>query len=706
VTLTHEVVEATSDPDPGNSTAFTTTPGAAWPGPFSPISEFADNEPQNYSYRVNGTLVQSYAWDLNWPNDNTIRWYIVPDGNDTQNFTVDGGKLIVNGGQLPNNGGDNITIDVAQSGPSQGGVTVDLNGYIGTFELGAISSITVNTAAGKNHVYVKNTAVPVTINDGDNDTVDIGDNGNVQGIQAPVKVSNPTHHTTLIADNGNDLLGHDDVVITDAQITGLAQQGSISYTGTALFSLTIYGGHGINHYNVQSTPGGGLEKRGVPVTLNLGENTTPTGVTENFVIVGDPMAGGRTLDSIQGTLTMSGTLNDIELEDQGANAGHDYILGALNGVVNSLKRSNAAPIIFSNAQAVQIDGSPYVNRLTGPNQTNTWMLNGLNSGILDSSIRFTQMQYLTGGNQFDDFEFSGPSAGVSGMIDGGANSDNALDYQAYGAASTVSLGLLTDGWATGIGLGFTNIDSLVGDNVLTTLVGANATTDWSITGASAGSVTSVGSFGLVLVDPFSFQKVDNLVGGNGVDSFKFFFGGSIGSINGGGGGDWLDYSAFNFFNAPVTVNLTTGQATGVAGGAVSGVSNIQNVIGSQQGNDTLIGNSLGNVLIGGHGTNWIQGGSGRSLLIGGSGKSTIQGGSADDILIAGTTAYDANEAALMAILAEWQNQGLSYAARVAALSKGSDALVWGLTVFDNDAPGASVLGGGGQDWIFAGPNDH
>jgi hypothetical protein len=210
----------------------------------------------------------------------------------------------------------------------------------------------------------------------------------------------------------------------------------------------------------------------------------------------------------------------------------------------------------------------------------------------------------------------------------------------------------------------------------------------------------------------------NLTGGTGVDTFKISTGGSIsGTINGGGApanqGDWLDYSSFS---GPVTVNLATGAATNVNGGAAGGVTGIQDVHGGNGGN-TLTGNSQGNILIGGTGTNTILGGSGRSLLIADRGASNITGGSGGsanggDILIAGYTSYDtvsaANQAALMSILAEWQSSD-SYATRFSDIDtgtggglNGSNRLNYGTTVFDNAKvntltaqPGTGVL-----DWFF------
>jgi hypothetical protein len=676
--LSHEVVEATTDPNPSpGNWSLLAGPGKNWPSPDPGFPEACDNEAKSYAYRVNGTMVQSYWW-------NNGQAFVVPDGTNSQNYYVDNGTLHVTGGQLPNNGGDKITIDVAQSGPSQGGVTVSLDGYGGTFEPGAIKSIIVTTFAGQNQVLVKNTSVPVTINDGDNDSVEIG-NGSVEGIKASVTVNNPSHFTKLTVNNENDEMGHDLVTITDSKITGFA--ADINYTGKELASLTIKGGHGINTYVVVSTPFGPSAERGVPVTLDLGKSSTPTGITKNFVTVGKD-----TLDAIHGELTINSDFDHLNINDQGANAGHDYVLG-----VNMLMRTGAAPIIWGGLGPIEIDGSSHVNRLIGPDVSNTWNLTGPNKGSLDG-ISFTGMQNLTGGSQSDVFTFKNSSARVAGMIDGGGSINNSLDYQAYGAALTVNLTSISSGTATGIGLGFTNINSLMGNNAGDSLVGPNlSSNDWTINGTSAGMLQEEA----ILVPiggptQFSFQKINGLVGGNGVDTFKFLAGGSIGSIDGGSpaGGDWLDYSAFG---GQVTVDLTKGQATGVSPG---GVTHIENVRGSNF-NDTLTGSPLGSILIGGTSTNILRGAGGRNLLIGGQGKANITAGPGGDILIAGWTDYDSDNWALATIMAEWRSAD-SYANRLTALENGvglnQSYKLNGNTV--HHAAAVDTLMGGSEDWYF------
>src|SRR5262249_45976575 len=104
------------------------------------------------------------------------------------------------------------------------------------------------------------------------------------------------------------------------------------------------------------------------------------------------------------------------------------------------------------------------------------------------------------------------------------------------------------------------------------------------------------------------------------------------------------------------------------------------------------------------------GGAGRDLLIGGLGADLLLGGGGSDLLLAGTTAFDGDQGALAAVMAEWTS-ARSYAQRVANLRgsgsgpranrttflKGSGP---GVTVYDDGA--ADVLSGAsGSDWFFA-----
>jgi Ca2+-binding RTX toxin-like protein len=126
------------------------------------------------------------------------------------------------------------------------------------------------------------------------------------------------------------------------------------------------------------------------------------------------------------------------------------------------------------------------------------------------------------------------------------------------------------------------------------------------------------------------------------------------------------------------------------------------------GKDTLDarGGSGKNILLGEAGNDILYGGSGPNLLIGGLGSDTLNGGNSDDILIGGTTDFDANLAALNAIMAEWARTDLGYQSRIdhltGAVSGGLNGpyLLSSATVHD-DAAVDHLDGGSGQDWFFA-----
>src|SRR5207302_7584118 len=98
---------------------------------------------------------------------------------------------------------------------------------------------------------------------------------------------------------------------------------------------------------------------------------------------------------------------------------------------------------------------------------------------------------------------------------------------------------------------------------------------------------------------------------------------------------------------------------------------------------------------------------GRNILIGGDGSDSITGSAFDDILIAGSTAHDEDDAALQAILDEWAS-GNSYSTRVSNIRNGggaNGAFVFDDTTVFDDGVIDTLIGGGGQDWFWAGAND-
>jgi hypothetical protein len=353
------------------------------------------------------------------------------------------------------------------------------------------------------------------------------------------------------------------------------------------------------------------------------------------------------------------------------------LAASLSGGANNDQFILSPGVVFDGT----IDGSTGVDTVVGGNMSNSWILAGSNAGTLNGSA-FTGIENLTGGSGQDTFHFQ-PGGGVTGLINGGAGIDT-LDYSTYGSPVTLDLRS-----KTGTGLdNFANVEAFVGSAAMDTINGPDTATTWQITNTNAGKVGT-----------FSFSSFENLVGGSASDVFKFNNGKGIsGAIDGGGGGDALNYAAYT---TPVMVDLALGTATGVAGGA----SEIQIVIGGSA-NDILTGDAGNSILVGGAGNDTLTAGTGRAILIGGVGSDTLTGGPADDILLGGTTSYDLNPTALLAIMKEWQRTDETYQQRIDHLGGTTLGGLNGTfnlkaTTVHDDASADTLTGGLGMDWFWA-----
>jgi Ca2+-binding RTX toxin-like protein len=111
--------------------------------------------------------------------------------------------------------------------------------------------------------------------------------------------------------------------------------------------------------------------------------------------------------------------------------------------------------------------------------------------------------------------------------------------------------------------------------------------------------------------------------------------------------------------------------------------------------------------VGGVGNDKLFGSAGRDLLIGSLGLDLLFGEAQDDTLVAGSTSYDEDEAALLAILAEWTSTN-SYIARVNNIRLGGGAN--GTITLDSgtvadDGASDTLWGNGSLDWFLFGVGD-
>jgi Ca2+-binding RTX toxin-like protein len=380
-------------------------------------------------------------------------------------------------------------------------------------------------------------------------------------------------------------------------------------------------------------------------TLNGGDGSDtiigPDGTNNLWTLTG-PGTGTGTLNS--------GVVSFTAIENLTGGSGTDTLVGPNlpnTWTLTGPGMGSVGGVAFSLFES--LTGGSGVDTLVGPNLPNTWTLTGAGIGSV-AGLAFTGFENYTGGTGADDF-FFGAGASVIGILDGGSGSDT-IDMTAKVADRT-----------------------------------------WTLTAAGGGKSADV---------PVGFVGIETLIGSSGADTFVFSKNVSFnGALNGGTGVNSLDYSAWS---NGVTVNLTTGMATGT-----NSVSGIANVYGGS-GNDNITGDAGNNILVGNGGNDTLSGVDGRDILIGGSGADSLNGGAGDDILIAGTTMFDANQSALVAIMAEWASAD-SYSVRINVLmnvgvANGTVKLNTS-TVFGDPTQTVNTLtGGAGLDWFFATSKDN
>jgi Ca2+-binding RTX toxin-like protein len=359
-------------------------------------------------------------------------------------------------------------------------------------------------------------------------------------------------------------------------------------------------------------------------------------------------------------------------------------------------------------------------------------------------VAFSEMENLTGGTATDNFLIKDLASGF-GIINGNTGMD-LLSYSTLATPITVNLQTKVSFALTS----FTGIESLVGTALSDTLIGANATTTWSLTSSGIGlsGTVSYQSFETLIggtgIDTFNltsgitnsifggagvdtvvgagidsewvasgigagnyntnlvFSEMENLTGGAFDDRFTIEPTGTIpGTLSGGAGVNTLSYVNWS---TPVTVNAVVGSAT-----AITILSANFHILIGGSGNDQLTAfSTLNSVLIGNSGNDVLVGGTARDILFGGLGSDSLNGGGNDDILFGGRSAFDGNLTALKALRGEWSSTR-TYSQRVNNLRGGpitGTPLNAGYVLSNtsgtliDDYAIDSLLGGAGTDWFI------
>ena len=387
-----------------------------------------------------------------------------------------------------------------------------------------------------------------------------------------------------------------------------------------------------------------------------------------------------------------------------------------------------------------IGGTNTTDTVVAPNTANNWNVSGANQMTLNTITSLAGFENVTGGTAADRFDF-GPAGRITGTLTAGTGTDVAsfaavttpiqvqlgtaplitglvgryvgleiiegnsiAGSRVAGANTTTAWTVSASGGIVVSGVTFNSIPTIAAGTAVDTLTGPAVNTRWNLNAANGGSV----SVGTVAV---AFSGIENLTGSTANDEFIIAPTGTLsGNLNGGTGTgiNSVDYSAWT---TGVTVNLSTTNtrnATAINGAMTS----IQMVTGGA-GNDSLTGRAtLTSILIGLAGNDVLIGGSQRDILIGGSGADILQGAAGDDLLISGTTSYDRDREALLAIHAEWIS-ARTFAQRTSNLfGTGTGTRANGTIFLNNAADSVTdtvfadtdtdvLTGGTNQDWFFA-----
>jgi Ca2+-binding RTX toxin-like protein len=556
---------------------------------------------------------------------------------------------------------------------------VQVNSIVATFPASTLTAVTVLAGAGADVVNVDHTpaGIGVTVDGGaDNDAIHASPTaGFLDTLAGPLTVHGGPGADALTLHDAINPFG--DTYALTATTVGRPLTAPITF-GT-VESMVLNAGSGSSTFNIQGTAPG----TAVTVHAGAGNDTIHVSPLDNFL---NHLAGALTVQGGAGT-------DALHVHDQANPFSDPYTLTA-----TTVARPSAGLLTYATLETLM---------LRAGSGSSTFHIQGTAAGLDVTVLAGAGNDTFNVGNTANTLDALLGALDVDGQ--GGTDVLNLLDQGASAARSytLTSTTVRRTGAAT---TGHDNVESVVvqagsGNDTITTsstsgdalatvnagagndtFVGPSGANTWSLTGGNAGTLNGT----------VHFTATENLSGGSSADTFVLSVGqGVTGTINGQGGTDVLSYAAFI---AAVTVNLATGSAPGAGN-----VSNVENVTGGA-GNDLLRGNGLDNVLVGGGGNDLLlggagddslDGGSGRDVLIGGVGSDRLEGGQDDDLLIAGSTSYNADDAALLAILAEWARADRTYDERTRNLRSSLNA-----TTVTHDGIPDEVFGQAGLDWFW------
>lgn len=382
-------------------------------------------------------------------------------------------------------------------------------------------------------------------------------------------------------------------------------------------------------------------------------NDVVSGGNHNDLVVGgaddDSLYGGSGDDEIKG---------DHGVDSISGGAGNDIIYGGIGSDTILGEAGNDS--IYGGAGDDNITGGDDIDTIEGGGGNDTldggadddWISGGDGDDIIDGGDGDDTIagedgnDNIIGGAGLDTID----AGSGDDTIDGGADDDSiragyGADIIDGGSGDDTIAGEDGDDEISG-GDGIDNIDGGAGNDTIEAGDGDDTVTGWTgndtidggwgndtISGHD-GDDTLIGGVGDDIIDGGLGEDV--IDGGLGSDTIN---GGAhndtiigddtVDTVDGGQGSDTIDYSASA---SGLTIDLVNNV---VSGGDAEGdsLTSIENIIGSNGGGDTLLGNDEANSFWGNAGDDILEGAAGADVLDGGNGADHLKGGSGDDTLI-------------------------------------------------------------------------
>jgi hypothetical protein len=451
--------------------------------------------------------------------------------------------------------------------------------------------IQVGSGVGiEDKVNILATIKPVTV-DGqfDVDEVDMGKNGSMQSIQAPVTLidigtgsfttSNSSYDLTL--DDSADMVARN-VTLSTANglrtVTNLAPT-TISFDDIGLLTLTINGGSGGNTFNVLHTPFDGTSGS---TKLNTGTGNDTVNV---LGIDGDPNGGVFTFGgdlSIQG----QGGVDTVHVGNAGSVQGIQGLVNISNhGGFTALFLDDSADAV---ARSITMD---FIDR----SGIHTGRIRGLAPEEIQfeqSAVHFVQVDAGSGGNTFTiEDTFKNGTTSNTTRIDTGIGSDQVFVHRTTGR-----LELNGQSGLDGINISSAffpggSLQGIQGDITITnqfsrsrlTVNGAADAFDRTVTlaaGVTLGEIRGLAP-GVIFYTPNDVSTI-TLNGGSGRDTFFVTSTGSPApmQINGLGGNDTFivgNRNTLDDIRTPLTLNGNAGSDTLIVNDQASPIGHIYGV---------------------------------------------------------------------------------------------------------------------------------